>query len=69
MDQVIQLATHSVPIRRVLLLAFNMLVRPAGLFHPKVLFRVLLNVLRPIPRGPRVSTKQRQVLSQVEARD
>ena len=48
MDHVIQLATHSVPVRRVLLRAFNMLVPPSALFHPKVLFRVLLNVVNNI---------------------
>lgn len=46
MDHVVQLATHSVPVREVLLRAFNMLVPPTALFHPKVFFRVLLNVLK-----------------------
>ena len=46
MDQVVQLATHSVPVREVLLQAFNMLVPPTALFRPRVLFRVLLNVLK-----------------------
>jgi hypothetical protein len=46
MDQVVQLATHSIPVRKVLLLAFNMLVPPTALFQPRVLFRVLLNVLK-----------------------
>jgi 2-polyprenyl-6-methoxyphenol hydroxylase-like FAD-dependent oxidoreductase len=50
MDHVVQLATHSVPVRKVLLHAFNMLVPPSALFQPKVLFRVLLNVLKPTPR-------------------
>jgi 2-polyprenyl-6-methoxyphenol hydroxylase-like FAD-dependent oxidoreductase len=45
MDHVIQLATHSVPVRKVLLDAFNMLLPPSALFRPKVLFRVLLNVV------------------------
>jgi hypothetical protein len=48
MDHVVQLATRSVPVRKVLLLAFNMLVPPTALFHPKVLFRVLLNVVNNI---------------------
>ena len=43
MDQVIQLSTHSVSVRRVLMRAFNILVPPTALFHPRVLFRVLLN--------------------------
>ena len=46
MDHVLQLATHSVPVRNVLLRAFNMLVPPTALFHPTVLLRVLLNVVR-----------------------
>jgi 2-polyprenyl-6-methoxyphenol hydroxylase-like FAD-dependent oxidoreductase len=54
MDHVVQLATHSIPVRKVLLLAFNMLVTPTALFHPRVLFRVLLNVLKPAPRSQRV---------------
>ena len=45
MDHVVQLATHSVPVRKVLLRAFNMLVPPSALFHPKVSSRVLLNLL------------------------
>jgi hypothetical protein len=47
MDQVIQLSTHSVTVRRVLMRAFNILVPPAALFHPRVLFRVLLNLIKP----------------------
>ena len=47
MDQVVKLATHSIPVRKVLLLAFNMLVPPTALFRPSVLFRVLLQVLKP----------------------
>ena len=43
MDRVIKLATHSVSVRRVLIRAFNILVPPTALFHPRVLFRVLLN--------------------------
>jgi len=46
MDHVVQLATHSVPVRKVLLLAFNMLVPPSALFQPRVFFRVLLNVVK-----------------------
>lgn len=47
MDQVIQLSTHSVAVRRVLMRAFNILVPPTALFHPRVLVRVLLNVMKP----------------------
>jgi len=57
MDRVVQLATHSVPVRKVLLLAFNMLVPPTALFRPQVLFRVLLNLLR--PSGSRIKTTGR----------
>jgi 2-polyprenyl-6-methoxyphenol hydroxylase-like FAD-dependent oxidoreductase len=46
MDHVVQLATHSVPVRKVLLLAFNMLVPPTALFHPKVSSRVLVNIVK-----------------------
>jgi len=46
MDHVVQLATRSVPVRKVLLLAFNMLVPPTALFHPKVSCRVLVNVVK-----------------------
>jgi hypothetical protein len=46
MDQVVQLATHSVPVREALLLTFNMLTPPSALFRPRVLFPVLLNIVR-----------------------
>ena len=45
MDQVIQLSTHSVTVRRVLMRAFNILVPPTALFHPRVLLRVLVHGL------------------------
>jgi 2-polyprenyl-6-methoxyphenol hydroxylase-like FAD-dependent oxidoreductase len=45
MDQVIALSTHSVSVRRVLMRAFNILVPPTALFHPRVLFRVLVHGL------------------------
>ena len=47
MDRVVQLATHSVAVRTVLLRAFNMLVPPTALFQPRVLLRVLLQLLKP----------------------
>lgn len=43
MDQVVQLATCNTVVRGVLLRAFSMLVPPAALFHPAILFRVLRN--------------------------
>jgi 2-polyprenyl-6-methoxyphenol hydroxylase-like FAD-dependent oxidoreductase len=46
MDRVVQLATHSVAVRTVLLRAFNMLVPPTALFQPRVLFRVLLQFFK-----------------------
>lgn len=46
MDHVVELATRSVPVRKALLLAFNMLVPPTALFRPRVLFRVLLNIVK-----------------------
>ena len=48
MDQVVQLATHSVVVRKVLLRAFNMLIPPTALFQPRVLFSVLVQILRPV---------------------
>ena len=45
MDQVIHLSTHSVTVRRVLMRAFNILVPPTALFHPRVLLRVLVHGL------------------------
>ena len=51
MDQAVLLATQSVAVRKVLLKAFNMLTRPTALFHPRVLFRVLLQVLKPARRN------------------
>ena len=60
MDQVVLLATKSVAVRKVLLQAFNMLTRPTALFHPRVLFRVLAQVLKPARRNaarPRVTLK------------
>lgn len=50
MDRVVQLATHSVAVRTVLLRAFNMLVPPTALFQPRVLFPVLLQFFKPMPR-------------------
>ena len=61
MDHVIQLATHSVPVRKVLLRAFNMLVPPAALFRPQVLFRVLLNVLKPAGSRIKIIERMRSV--------
>lgn len=51
MDHVVQLATRSVAVRKVLLHAFNMLVPPTALFQPRVLFRVLLQALNVPPKG------------------
>lgn len=45
MDHVIQLSTESIAVRSVLMRAFNLLAPPATLFQPRVLFRVLLNVM------------------------
>ncbi len=45
MDEVIDLSTHAVSVRRVLMRAFNILVPPSALFHPRVLFRVLVHGL------------------------
>ena len=53
MDHVIELSTRSVAVRNVLLRAFNMLIPPTALFRPRVLFRVLLEVLKPARRVSR----------------
>jgi 2-polyprenyl-6-methoxyphenol hydroxylase-like FAD-dependent oxidoreductase len=67
MDQVVQLATRSVEVRKVLLRAFNMLIPPTALFQPRVLFRVLLQVLKPARRNAERSRKERVVFQQREA--
>jgi 2-polyprenyl-6-methoxyphenol hydroxylase-like FAD-dependent oxidoreductase len=72
MEQVLRLATHSVAVRTVLLKAFNLLAPPATLFQPRVLFRVLLQVLKPAPRQQQAVARQpisKQILYQMEARD
>jgi len=63
MAQGVQLATRSVAVRKVLLLAFNMLVPPTALFQPKVLLRVLLQVFKPV-RSTRSAEKQLRVRTQ-----
>ncbi|HET9712685.1 MAG TPA: FAD-dependent monooxygenase [Pyrinomonadaceae bacterium] len=64
MDHVIALSTHSVVVRGVLMKAFNMLIPPSALFRPRVLFRVLLQSLKPVrherPARNRVVFKQRE---------
>lgn len=50
MDHVIQLSTKSIGVRSVLMRAFNLLVPPTALFHPRVLLRVVINTLKPVPR-------------------
>ena len=71
MEHVLLLATKSVPVRRVLLTAFNILVPPTALFRPQVLFRVLIEALKPRSRSKSVPAKQirKQVLYQAEARE
>jgi len=56
MNHVIALATQSVTVRHVLLRAFSMMIPPTALFHPRVLFRVLLHVLKPGLRATSVSS-------------
>jgi len=56
MNHVIALATQSVTVRHVLLRAFSMMIPPTTLFHPRVLFRVLLHVLKPGLRATSVSS-------------
>ncbi|HSL56011.1 MAG TPA: hypothetical protein VK868_16515 [Pyrinomonadaceae bacterium] len=46
MNHVLELATRSVAVRGVLLRAFSMLVPPTALFHPRIAFRVLAQVVK-----------------------
>ncbi len=62
MDQVLQLATRIVPVRKVLLEAFSMLTPPSTLFQPHVFFRVLLHVLKPIRVLPVSATRAKPAL-------
>ena len=59
MDHVIQLSTRTVAVRRVLMRAFNILAPPTALFHPRVLFRVLLNVTKTAPTRIEVGSGKR----------
>jgi len=70
MDHVFQLATETVVVRKPLLEAFNLLVPPTVLFQPRVLFRVVLKILKPAPRQP-VAEKRagNRVLYQAGARE
>lgn len=61
MDQVFRLATRSVSVRTVLLRVFNMLVPPAALFQPKVLFRVLLQAIKPSRRERETGESRKQI--------
>ena len=61
------LTTHSVEVRKVLLEAFSMLIPPAALFRPRVLFRVLAQVLKSTPQQTKAVVGE-QILYQVEAR-
>lgn len=67
MDHVVQLATQSVVVRKVLLQAFNMLIPPTALFQPRVLFRVLLQVFKPTRRTAERPERRRAVFKQREA--
>ena len=67
MDHVVQLATQSVTVRKVLLQAFNMLVPPTALFQPRVLFRVLLQIFKPKRRTAEAGERKQVVFKQREA--
>jgi 2-polyprenyl-6-methoxyphenol hydroxylase-like FAD-dependent oxidoreductase len=72
MENVLLLATKSVAVRKVLLRVFNILAPPTTLFQPRVLCRVLFQMLKPVRRPPQpVARKQlnQKVLHHVEARD
>lgn len=68
MDHVLRLATRIIAVRRVLLQAFSMLAPPSALFQPRVLFRVLAQLIKPVraPKhrhAPGQSRQQRVFLS------
>ncbi len=71
MDHVVRLTTRSVAVRRILFQAFNLLAQPAVLFQPRILFRVVVEVLKPVGPTPREKQTRpgRRVLSHAEARD
>ncbi|HSE18997.1 MAG TPA: hypothetical protein VLB46_18200 [Pyrinomonadaceae bacterium] len=52
MNHVVELATQSVAVRHVLLRAFSMMIPPTALFHPRILCRVLVQMLKPAPKRP-----------------
>ncbi len=54
MDRVIELTTRSVPVRKVLMQAFNLLAPPSTLFQPRIVLRVLFQIVR----GARVQKQQ-----------
>lgn len=72
MEHVFRLSTQTVSVRRTLLRAFNILVPPTALFHPRVLFRVLWQMLNPDrqrqPAGERQQVSK-QILYQIQAGD
>lgn len=45
MDQVMKLSTFDISVRKVLLEVFSMLVQPSALFRPRIVLRVLNNIL------------------------
>ena len=64
MDHVVKLSTRSTAVRHVLLKAFGMLVAPAALFQPRILFRVLVLALKGGPR-PEKRTIPKQIPKQI----
>lgn len=51
MEHVLQLSTRSVAVRSVLMRAFNIVAPPTALFQPRVLYRVLLQMVSTRLRG------------------
>ena len=58
MDQVMRLSTHSSEVRDILLRVFNMLLPPAALFRPTILFRVLYQLTK--ARADATTRKERK---------
>ena len=72
MEHVLDLSTRVVEVRKVLMEVFNILTPPTALFQPRVLFRVLAQMLKLAgQREQPVGRKQigKQILHHVEARD
>lgn len=72
MEHVLALSTRVVAVRKVLMEVFNILAPPAVLFQPRVLFRVLGQMLKTARQVQQPVARKKipnQILHHVEARD